>query len=107
MPLLRTTRTPHPLQEPILLRQPIQTVVALGSTPHKAAERVHLVLACVSAVLVDFADADLDGGVVFGFDDAVGCAAFAGDVAGGIFVSGFFDALVDWYWCWWGDLGDM
>jgi hypothetical protein len=82
--LLRTTRTPHPLQKPIFLRQPIQTVITLRSTPHESAERIHLVLACISAVLVDFADADLYGGVVFSFDDAVRCAAFAGDVAGDV-----------------------
>jgi hypothetical protein len=40
-----------------------------------------LVLAGVTAVLVDLANAELDTGVVFGFDDAVGRAAFAGDVA--------------------------
>lgn len=40
-----------------------------------------MVLACVAAVLVDFSDGDLDRRVVFGFDDAVGCGAFAGNVA--------------------------
>jgi len=41
-----------------------------------------LVLARVPAVFIDLADGNLDGGMVFGFDDAVGCGAFAGDVAG-------------------------
>lgn len=41
-----------------------------------------MVLARVPAVLVDFANADLDGGVVLGLDDAVGRAALARDVAG-------------------------
>ena len=50
--------------------------------PHEATQRIHLVLARVPAVLVHFADGDLHGGVVFGFDDAVCRAAFAGDVAG-------------------------
>jgi hypothetical protein len=63
------------------LRQPIQTVIALRPTPHESAERIHLVLAGITAVLVDFADADLHGSVIFGFDDTVGCTAFAGDVA--------------------------
>jgi hypothetical protein len=39
-----------------------------------------VVLAGVAAVLVDFGDAELHGGVVLGFDDAVGGGAFAGDV---------------------------
>jgi hypothetical protein len=40
-----------------------------------------LVLAGVAAGFIDFSDADLDGSVVFGFDDAVCGAAFTGDVA--------------------------
>jgi hypothetical protein len=40
-----------------------------------------VVLAGVAAVLVDFGDGQLHRGVVFGLDDAVGCRAFAGDVA--------------------------
>jgi len=73
-------RAPDALQEPILLRQAVKSVVALGPRPHEAAQCIHLVLARVSAVLIHFANADLDRGVVFGFDDAVGRAAFAGDV---------------------------
>ena len=73
--------TPHTLQETILLRQPIDTVVALAHGAHKAAQRIDLVLASVAAVLVDFADGDLYRRVVFGFDDAVRGAAFARDVA--------------------------
>ena len=73
--------TPNGLQEPIPLRQSVQAVVALSAAAHEATERVHLVLAGVAARLVDFADADLDGGVVFGFDDAVCGRALAGDVA--------------------------
>ena len=73
--------TPNRLQEPIPLRQPVQAVVALGAAAHEAAECVYLVLAGVAARLVDLADADLDGGMVFGFDDAVCGRALAGDVA--------------------------
>ena len=79
--LSRRLPTPNGLQEPIPLRQSVQAVVALSTAAHEATERVDLVLAGVAARLVDFADADLDGGVVFGFDDA-GCGgALAGDVA--------------------------
>ncbi len=35
-----------------------------------------------TAVLVDLGNGDLDGGVVLSLDDAVGCAAFARDIAG-------------------------
>ena len=76
-------RTPHPLQEPVSLRQPVHAVVALSHSPHEPTERIRLVFARVPTVLVNFADGDLHGCVVFGFDDAVGGAAFAGDVAGG------------------------
>ena len=40
-----------------------------------------MVLTGVAARLVDFADTDLDGGVVFSFDDAVCGGALSGDVA--------------------------
>ena len=81
--LALSARTPRPnsLEEPISLRQSVQAVVAFSPRAHEAAQRVDLVLAGVAACFVDFADADLHGGVVFGFDDAVGGAAFAGDVA--------------------------
>ncbi len=65
------TPTPNRLQKPIALRQPVQTVIALGARAHKATQRVHLVLARVPAILVHLADGDLHRGVVFGFDDAV------------------------------------
>ena len=73
--------TPHTLQQPVPLRQPVQTVVALAHRAHEATHRVHLVLARVSPALIHLADGDLHAGVVFGFDDAVGRGAFAGDVA--------------------------
>ena len=73
--------TPHPLQIPIPLRQTIDAIIRLAHRPHKPAQGIHLVLVRVPPVLVHLADGDLHRGVVFGFDDAVGCAAFAGDVA--------------------------
>jgi len=75
------TSAPHILQQPIPLTQPIQRIIALAHRAHEAAQRIYLVLASVAAVLVDFADRNLYRGVVFGFDDAVGGAALAGDVA--------------------------
>ncbi len=81
--LSRRLSTPDTLEETVALRQSVQGVVALGSRPHEPAQGVDLVLAGVAAVLVNLADAELDTGVVFGFDDAVGRAAFAGDVATG------------------------
>ena len=82
--LSHPTPTPHVLQQPIPLRQPVQRVIPLAHSPHKATQRIDLVFARVATVFIDFANGDLDGGVVFGFDDAVGCAAFAGDVARGL-----------------------
>lgn len=79
--LSRLLRTPNTLQESIPLRQSVHAVVTLGPRSHESAERIRLVLACVSAVLVDLADGDLHAGVVLGFDDSVGCGAFSGDVA--------------------------
>ena len=73
--------TPHTLQEPIPLRKTVDTVVALAHGAHEAAQRVHLVLARVTSIGVDLADRDLHGAVVLGLDDAVRCAALAGDVA--------------------------
>jgi len=75
-----STRVPHILQETVALSQPVQCVVAFAHGPDESAERVRLVLARVSAILVDLADADLDRGVVLGFDDAVGGAALARDI---------------------------
>ena len=82
------TPAPHALHQPIPLRQPIQTVVPLAHGAHEAAQRVHLVLPRVPAVLVHLADGDLHRGVVLGFDDAVGRGAFAGDVAVGFWRKG-------------------
>jgi hypothetical protein len=90
--LSRLLSTPNGLQESIPLRQSVQAVVTLSTAAHEAAERVDLVLAGVAAHLVDFADADLDRGMVFGFDDAIGGRTLAGDVAivgKGVEVSGW------------------
>lgn len=73
--------TPNTLQISIALRKTVKRVIGLTTSAHKSAERINLVFAGVAAVLVNVADGDLHGGVVVGFDDAVGCAAFAGDVA--------------------------
>lgn len=73
--------TPHPLQKPIPLAEPVDAIVRLAHGPHEAAQRVHLVLARVPPVLVHLADRDLHAAVVLGLDDAVRRAAFAGDVA--------------------------
>lgn len=81
LPTVLPLRTPHSLQQPIPLRQPIQTIIALPATPNEPTQRIHLVLARVPAVLVDLADGDLHARVIFGFDDTVCGRALAGDVA--------------------------
>ena len=81
-PLL--TPTPHILDQPVPLREPVQAIVPLAHGPHKPTQGVHLVLARVAAILVNFADGQLHRGVVLGFDDAAGGGAFAGDVAIGL-----------------------
>lgn len=73
--------TPDTLQISIALGKTVEGVISLAASAHKSAERIDAVLAGVAAVLVNVADGDLHGGVVVGFDDAVGSAAFAGDVA--------------------------
>lgn len=69
--LPHSTRTPNSLQKAIPLRQPVQTIIPLGSRPDKTTQCIHLILARVAAVVVNFGDGDLDRGVVFGFDYAV------------------------------------
>lgn len=71
---------PHPLEVPILLRQPVHTVVTLAHRAHESTQSVDLVVAGVAAVLAYFADGDLDGGMVGSFDNAVGGGTLAGDV---------------------------
>ena len=74
-------RAPDRLEEAVLLCEPVEAVVRLAHGADKARDGVDLVVARVAAVLVNLADAYLHGCVVFGGDDAVCCAAFAGDVA--------------------------
>ena len=80
--LSRLLRTPNTLQEPIPLRQSVDAVVSLSPRSDESTQRICLVLACIPAVLVNFANADLHAGVVFGFDDSVCGGAFAGHVTG-------------------------
>jgi hypothetical protein len=63
---------PDTLEEAILLCEPVEAVVALAHGADEAAEGVDLVVAGVAAVLVNLADAELDGSVVLGLDDASG-----------------------------------
>ena len=80
-PLPLPLPTPHPLNQPIPLRKPIQTIIPLAHRPHKPAQGINLVLPGVPPVLVHLAHGNLHGAVVFGFDYAACCGAFAGDVA--------------------------
>jgi hypothetical protein len=54
------------------LCEPVQAVVSLAHGADKAADGVGLDIAGVAAVLVNLGDADLDGCVVLGPDDASG-----------------------------------
>lgn len=78
--LALTAPTPNALQQPILLRQPIERIVPFAHSTHKPTEGVDLIIASISPGLVHFANRDLYAGVIFGFDDPVGGGAFAGDV---------------------------
>ena len=79
--LPRPRRAPHILEVSVTLRKTVQRVITLATRTDEAAQGIGLVLAGVAAVLVDLADGDLHRGVVAGFDNAVGCAALARDVA--------------------------
>lgn len=65
-------RRPDALEEAVALCEPVDAVVGLAHGADEARESVDLVLAGVATVLVDLSDADLDGGVVLGLDDASG-----------------------------------
>jgi hypothetical protein len=71
---------PDVLQQTISLCQSVQGIVALAHRSYEAAEGIDLVLPGVSAVLINLSYGDLDGCVILRLDDAVGCAALAGDV---------------------------
>jgi hypothetical protein len=77
---LVSARVPDVLEEAVALGEAVHAVVALAHGADEAAEGVDLVLASVTAVLVNLGDGDLDRAVVLGLDDAVGRAALAGDV---------------------------
>ena len=63
---------PDALEEAVLLCEPVEAVVALAHGADEAAHGVDLVVTGVAAVLVNLADADLDGSVVLGLYDASG-----------------------------------
>ena len=65
-------RRPDGLEEAVLLCEPVEAVVGLAHGADEAREGVDLVLSGVATVLIDLADADLDGGVVLSLDDASG-----------------------------------
>jgi hypothetical protein len=65
-------RRPDRLEEAVTLCEPVHAVVGLAHGADEAGESVDLVLAGVATVLIDLSDADLDGGVVLGLDDASG-----------------------------------
>jgi hypothetical protein len=73
--------TPDILQQTIPLRQSVQGIIALAHRSYETAKCVNLVLARKSAVLINLCYGDLNRCVVLGLDNAVGCAALAGDVA--------------------------
>jgi hypothetical protein len=74
--------TPDALDEAVALCEPVELVVALAHRPNEAAKGIDVVFALdCPAVLVDLGDGDLDRGVVLGFDDSIGSAALARDVA--------------------------
>ena len=77
---LVSARVPDVLEEAVPLGEAVHAVVALAHGADEAAKSVDLVLASVTAVLVNLGDGDLDRAVVLGLDDAVGRAALAGDV---------------------------
>ena len=58
------TPTPHALQKPIPLRQAIKRIIRLPHRSYESTHRVCLILSRIAPVLVDLADAQLDGGVI-------------------------------------------
>ena len=65
-------RRPDGLEEAVALCEAVHAVVRLAHGADEARESVDLVLAGVATVLVDLSDADLDGSVILGLDDASG-----------------------------------
>lgn len=84
-----TLGTPDILQESIALRQAVQAVVALATSPNETAKGIRLAFTGIAAILVNFADAKLDRSVVLSLDDTVRRAALAWDVAYQLLARGF------------------
>lgn len=73
---------PDALEETVTLSKAVHGVIGLAHGADETAEGIDVVLAGDgTAVLVNLGDADLDGAVVLGLDDAVGGRALSGDVA--------------------------
>lgn len=73
---------PDVLQQTVTLSKTVHGVVGLAHGADETAEGIDVALAADgTAVLINLGDANLDGAVVLGLDDAVGGRALAGDVA--------------------------
>jgi hypothetical protein len=72
IPMHLPRRAPDVLEEAVLLCEPVEAVVALAHGADETADGVGLGLAGVATVLVNLGDADLDGTMVLGPDDATG-----------------------------------
>jgi hypothetical protein len=70
IPFRLSGSAPDALEVAILLCEPVQAVIALAHGADEAAEGVDLVVASVTAVLVNLGDGDLNRCVVLGLDDA-------------------------------------
>jgi len=81
MHLSLAASAPNVLQQSIPLCQSVQRIITLAHRSYETAKGVNLALACESTILINLADGDLNGCVVLCLNNAVGCAAFAGDVA--------------------------
>ena len=64
----------------VAAEQVVEGVVGLTLATHEASHGVGGVLASVLAGLINFANVDLDGGVLLGAEDAVGGGTLTGDV---------------------------
>jgi hypothetical protein len=72
---------PYVLQQSITLCQSVQGIITLSHRSYETAKCVDLALSGKTTVLINLSDRDLDRCVVFGLDDAIGCAALSWDVA--------------------------
>lgn len=71
---------PDVLQQTITLGQSVQRIITLSHSSDETAESINLVLAGSASILINLCDGDLNGSVVLGLDDTVGCAAFTWNV---------------------------